>query len=388
MLRALRHFIRSTLSKNFILAVSGLAILSATIGFIAINVSPYESQPAENMFSSETQDQQRRTYSRAEVRAVDANSTVVRFVDGPMKGLQRDIPLRDLQLIVTREKVGDTVLIADPVDYPSIVERWRIPGLALLFVLFVMAIVLIGRRKGVMGSVGLAISIGIICFYVIPLILGGAPSFWVIVSAAFMIAIISLYVAHGANRRTTIALLATMIILSLVVVLAVFSGWLVGLTGAYDESSSLFAATHPTIDMRGVLVGGMIIATLGVLDDIVTAQVAVVDQLRKANMKLGIGELYRRASAVGGEHIAALINTLALAYVGISLPVVLSIVDLQDSNNFLVLLNSEFIAQELTRTIVSSLGLIFAVPISTLLAAILLSKWDDIRKSISTRSMR
>ncbi|RYZ90965.1 MAG: YibE/F family protein, partial [Moraxellaceae bacterium] len=133
---------------------------------------------------------------------------------------------------------------------------------------------------------------------------------------------------------------------------------------------------------------GMIIATLGVLDDIVTAQVAVVDQLRKANAKLGINELYTRASAVGGEHIAALINTLALAYVGISLPIVLSIVDLQSSNNLLVLFNSEFIAQELTRTIVSSLGLILAVPISTLFAAILLTRWDDIIKRLSARRNR
>lgn len=388
MRHAVFHYIRSQCTKSRLLIVLVLAVISIAIGLIAVNASPYESETARGIFSSEVKNQDRRSYSRAEVKSVDADKTVVRFIDGPMKGLQRDIPLRDLQLVSTREKVGDVVLIVNPVDYPSIVEQWRIPGLALLLVLFIIAIVLIGRRKGVMGSVGLAISIAIICLYVIPLILNGAPSFWVIVSAAFMIAIVSLYVAHGANRRTTVALMATLVILSIVVGLAVFSGWLVGLTGAYDEASSIFAATHPMIDMRGVLVGGMIIATLGVLDDIVTAQVAVVDQLRKANAKLGIKELYTRASAVGGEHIAALINTLALAYVGISLPIVLSIVDLQSSNNLPVLFNSEFIAQELTRTIVSSLGLILAVPISTLFAAILLTRWDYLANSLVTRLNR
>ncbi|RYX78779.1 YibE/F family protein [bacterium] len=388
MRRTVSHYIQSQITKSRLLTVLVLTVISVAIGFIAVNASPYEPEAARGIFSSETNNQDRRSYSRAEVKSVETDKTIVRFVDGPMKGLLRDIPLRDLQLVNTREKVGDVVLIIDSVDYPSIVEQWRIPGLALLLVLFIIAIVLIGRRKGVMGSVGLAISIAIICLYVIPLILNGAPSFWVIMSAAFMIAIVSLYVAHGANRRTTIALLATIVILMAVVGLAVFSGWLVGLTGAYDEASSIFAATHPTIDMRGVLVGGMIIATLGVLDDIVTAQVAVVDQLRKANAKLGIKELYTRASAVGGEHIAALINTLALAYVGISLPIVLSIVDLQSSNNLLVLFNSEFIAQELTRTIVSSLGLILAVPISTFFAAILLTRWDDIVKPLVARLNR
>lgn len=363
-----------------------LAMIALVAGVVAVNASPYTapSQP-KSMLSINQQDSNLVNYLRAKVTYVDAEKSVVHILEGPRKGLEQTIPIRDLQLPATREKVGDTVLIVDSQQYPAITEHWRIPGLLLLGMLFIVAIVLIGRRKGVMGSVGLAISVAIIGLYVIPLILQGAPSFWVIVSASFMIAAISLYVAHGRNRRTTIALLATIIILLIVVALAVFSGWLIGLTGAYDETSSIFAATHPTIDMRGVLVGGMIIATLGVLDDIITAQVAVVDQLRKANAKLGIRELYNRASVVGGEHIAALINTLALAYIGVSLPMVLSIVDTSYSQNIFVLFNSEFIAQELTRTIVSSLGLIFAVPVSTFLAAVLLSNWDHIKSKIRSQ---
>lgn len=132
--------------------------------------------------------------------------------------------------------------------------------------------------------------------------------------------------------------------------------------------------------MRGVLIGSVLIATLGGLDDVVTTQVATVDELMNANTDQTNREVYRRALSVGGEHIAAVINTLALAYVGVALPTLLAMAvyySSQSGHSLVAFFNSEFIAQEVIRTSVSSIGLIAAVPLSTYLAVMILKKWNN-----------
>src|SRR5690606_30788086 len=128
------------------------------------------------------------------------------------------------------------------------------------------------------------------------------------------------------------------------------------------------------IDVRGLLIGGIIIATLGVLDDVVTTQTATIDELHKANPRLSFWQLVQRGYAVGTEHVIALVNTLALAYVGVSLPMVLSITLSSQSQSLLSILNSEFIAQEIVRTLVSSIALVLAVPLSTVVAAVCIAR--------------
>lgn len=374
--------LRTLVSKQRIWIASCLAIVVGLLVVSSLTVSPLKQSPV-GIFSEQPALQTE--YLRATVVSIDAESSTVRYIDGPRAGTIERVPIPALTTQSHREQPGDTIVVASGQQSNSVFDKWRLPQLLLLIAVFFIAIVVIGRKKGIMGAVGLGISIGIIGLYVVPRILDGAPSFWTIISAAYVIAIVSLYIAHGFHRRTTIALAATLLVLSIVVALAVFSGWFVGLTGSYDETTALLSISSQSIDMRGVLVGGMIIATLGVLDDIITAQVAVVDQLRKANPKLGVRELYKRGSAVGGEHIAALINTLALAYVGVSLPVILSIVGNQYSYSIPVLFNGEFIAQEVTRTIVSSLGLLVAVPISTMLAAVALCHWSRITAILKIR---
>lgn len=376
--------LRSLFTKQRIWIIAGLFAVVGFIVIIAVTASPFR-QPSSGIFSEQSVQPE---YVRATVLSIDTEASTVKYIDGPRAGMVERVSIPAFSNQTHREQPGDTVVVTDGQRSNSIYDKWRLPQLLLLIAAFVIAIVVIGRKKGVMGSVGLGISIGIIGLYVVPRILDGASSFWTIVGAAYAIAVVSLYVAHGFHRRTTIALVATLLVLSIVVGLAVFSGWFVGLTGRYDETTALLAISSQNIDMRGVLVGGMIIATLGVLDDIVTAQVAVVDQLRKANPRLGVRELYKRGSAVGGEHIAALINTLALAYVGVSLPIILSIVGSQYNYSIPILFNGEFIAQEVTRTIVSSLGLLVAVPISTLLAAVALCHWRQITDILKTRLHR
>ena len=135
-----------------------------------------------------------------------------------------------------------------------------------------------------------------------------------------------------------------------------------------EESIFIQSGVLQEVNLRGLLLGGIIIGALGVLDDITTAQTAAIDELSKANHKLGFAELYKAGTSIGREHIASLINTLALAYVGASLPILL-LVSLNEDMPWWVMVNSEFIAEEIVRTLVGSSTLLLAVPISTWLAA-------------------
>ena len=165
-----------------------------------------------------------------------------------------------------------------------------------------------------------------------------------------------------------------MITLGIAAALSIISVSLAKLSGAaQEEASYLHLEALPTLDLRGLLLGGIIIGALGILDDVTTAQVAVVDELKKANPSLSHGELYRRGISVGQEHIASLINTLVLAYAGASFPLLL-VFALDKTIPLWVSLNAEFIAEEVVRTLVGSIALVFAVPISTFLAAYFFSR--------------
>jgi hypothetical protein len=178
----------------------------------------------------------------------------------------------------------------------------------------------------------------------------------------------------NANHRTSIALASTLLAL----------GFSVGLAAAFVRLASLFGTGseaafylqyggYQMLNLRGLLLGGIIVGTLGVLDDITTAQVATVEEISIADPRLSFAELYRRGLSVGREHIASLVNTLALAYAGASLPLFL-IFSINKVQPIWVILNGEPVAEEFVRTLVGSSGLIIAVPISTWLAAYFFSR--------------
>ena len=248
-------------------------------------------------------------------------------------------------------------------------EKYRLPSLLGLTIFFFLLGVLLGGRVGFTSVLGLSVSIAILMLYVVPKIIAGGNPLLISLTGAALIAVTSLYLAHGWNRRTTIALISTLITLMLSTILAVafvHFGKLFGM-GA-EESVFLQTGILQQINLRGLLLGGIIIGALGVLDDITTSQTAAIDELSKANHKLGFLELYRSGTSIGREHIASLINTLALAYVGASLPILLLFSVNQDAP-WWVIVNSEFVAEEIIRTLVGSCTLLLAVPISTWMAA-------------------
>jgi uncharacterized membrane protein len=269
-------------------------------------------------------------------------------------------------------KVGNQVVVnqqqfEDTTQY-SVSDLYRLPSLLYIFLAFVVFIVIFSGKRGVTALAGLAFSIWLLLYYVVPQIAGGADPMAVSLISSVVIAGVALYLAHGFNKRTTISLVSTLITLCLAVIAAVSFVSVTKLFGlGSEESLELQYGALTNINLQGLLLAGIIIGALGVLDDITTAQAAAIEEIHKANPKLNFHELYNRGMSVGREHITSLVNTLALAYAGASLPMLLLFTVYKQP--LWVTLNSEFVVEEVVRTVVGSLALTLAVPITTGLAA-------------------
>jgi len=246
----------------------------------------------------------------------------------------------------------------------------RTGPLLILFATFVAFSVLISGWKGVRGLLGMGVSIAVIILYIIPQILAGKDPILVSVSGAFFLLAVTLYLVYGWTLKTHAAVLGTFFSLILTALLAGYFVDLTRLTG-YGSENALFLMQQSagTINMQGLVLGGMLIGALGVLDDLVITQASVVFEIFSLNPELSIRALYRRSMRVGQDHVAATVNTLVLAYAGAALPMFLlfSISGVQIG----YLLNLEYVAEEVVRTMVGSLGLIAAVPLTTYLSSLI-----------------
>lgn len=275
----------------------------------------------------------------------------------------------------TTSSVGKTLVLtrADDSAY-QIADAYRLPGIFGVLVMFIALALWFGRWRAGTSLVGLVVSIAVLAGFLVPRIAGGADPLATTLIASGAILAVSLPLAHGFSRRTGIALLGTIIALVLGTGLAKLFVALGKLTGTGSEEAFMVQTSSlPDLNLSGLLLAGIIIGVLGVLDDVTTTQAAAVDEIRRADPSLSPRELYRRGLSVGREHIAALINTLALAYAGAALPLFLLFVTSQEMP-FWVVANSEFVVEEIIRTLVGSAALILAVPITTVLASRMLTK--------------
>ncbi|WP_369196850.1 YibE/F family protein [Streptomyces djakartensis] len=246
----------------------------------------------------------------------------------------------------------------------------RLP-LGLLAGIFAVAVVVVGRLRGLMALISLAISFMVLNFFILPAILQGSNPLLVAVVGASAIMLIALYLCHGLSARTSVAVLGTLISLLLIGVLgSVFIDW-AALTGNTDDNTGLIHGLYPTIDMSGLLLAGVIIGSLGVLDDVTVTQTSAVWELHEANPTMGWRGLYRAGIRIGRDHIASVVNTLVLAYAGAALPLLLLFSIAQSSVGTVA--NSELVAEEIVRTLVGSIGLVASVPVTTALAALVVS---------------
>lgn len=273
-----------------------------------------------------------------------------------------------------RLRVGSKVIISEQqisLDGPEYVvnDVYRIPILVGLFGLFAFLVVFISGWQGLFSIGGMFFSLFVLVSYVVPHILAGENPLLVTILGASVVAVITMYLSHGFKPRVHIALLSMVLCLGAVGLLsfvAVQMGQFVGL-GSEEAAFLQFGQTQH-INLQGLLLAGILLGTLGILDDITLAQTSVVEQLKAVNKKLTFAELYNRGLTVGKDHIASLVNTLVFAYAGTSLPLFL-LFTLYQTQPTWVVINSEMIAEELIRTLAGSIGLVMAVPITTFIAS-------------------
>ena len=240
--------------------------------------------------------------------------------------------------------------------------------LIILVVLFVSLMVWFAGRQGVRALASLALSIAAIVFILIPALLAGYDPALSSLAIAGLILAVVLFGTHGINPRSLSAFGGTFTAVLLTVLIALFFVSAMRLTGfGSDASVYLNFSTGGALDFAGLLLGSIIIGILGVLDDVSITQASVVQELKAVNKAMGLRELYSRAIRVGRDHVGSLVNTLALAYVGVSLPLVLLFARADSAIS--LTLNQEVVAAELVRIIIGSIGLILAVPLTTLIAA-------------------
>ncbi|MBO1416383.1 YibE/F family protein [Streptomyces sp. FH025] len=251
----------------------------------------------------------------------------------------------------------------------SVVDVDRNLPMGVLAGLFAVAVVVVGRWRGVTALVALAISFAVLSLFILPAILRGADPLLVAIVGAGAIMLIALYLCHGLSARTSVAVLGTLVSLVLIGVLSlVFASW-AHLTGNTSEETGLIHDLYPGIEVRGLLLAGFVIGSLGVLFDVTVTQTSAVWELHQADPTMGARRLYRTGMRIGRDHIASTVNTLVLAYAGAALPLLLlfSIAH----REVLSVATSEQVAEEIARTLVGSIGLVASVPVTTGLAALI-----------------
>jgi uncharacterized membrane protein len=247
----------------------------------------------------------------------------------------------------------------------------RSDPMLVLLALFVGAVLLLGRWRGLGALAGLAFSLLVIVEFTLPAILDGRDAVVVALASASLIAFAALFLAHGFELATTVALLSTFASLVLTALLAAMFVGATHLTGMTDDSSFLLGGLAQGIDPKGILLAGIVIGALGVLDDVTVTQVSAVWELKRLRPELSTRELVRPSLRIGRDHISSTVNTLFLAYAGATLPLLLLFTQARQS--FGDIATREVVATEVVRAVVGSIGLVASVPISTWLAAAVVS---------------
>ena len=301
----------------------------------------------------------------------------VKLLEGEYAGIPMEVDYgkRQIHPEGIRFDVGDVILVSlsqgpDGVLNAYFADYVRTPMLGWLALAFALAIVVTGKWKGFRSLLGMAFSLFVIIGYIIPHILIGEDPVRVSIIGSAILLTVTLYLTYGWTLKTHASTLGMFVVLVLTGTLAWFAIQLTRLNGTgSEEALFLMQMSAVTINLRGLMLGGMIIGALGVLDDLVTTQSSAVFELHATDEMLGFRALVARAMRIGQDHVAATVNTLVLAYAGASLPALLMFS--LNRGNYLTLINFEFIAEEVVRTLVGSLGLIAAVPITTVIAAAL-----------------
>jgi uncharacterized membrane protein len=294
-----------------------------------------------------------------------------RILGGPDEGERASVEFTGGTALDTVEE-GSTIVVARNPNAPpevrySFVDHERRPVLFVLAVVFAVAVILLGRLRGVTALIGLVATFLIILEFLLPSILSGRSPTVAAAFGASAIAYVALYLAHGFGPMTTIALLGTLSSLVLTVALGTIFVGLAEFSGLASEEAFLVNLGAGDVDLSGLVLAGVIIGALGAIDDMTVTQASAVSELAATKPGTTRGALFRTGLRIGRDHVSSTVNTLFLAYVGASLPLLLLFVLTDQSALFVA--NREIVATEIARTLIGSVGLVASVPLTTWLAA-------------------
>jgi len=311
-------------------------------------------------------------------------SVIVQKGDYAGQSFEIEYGTRQILNQITHIEIGDRLFITitsspDGAVSAHFTDFNRSNSLLILFGLFIAASVLISGWKGVRSLIGILLSLAIIILIILPGIQEGKDPLTVSIFGTFLFVAFSLYIVYGWTVKTHAAVLGSLAALAITGVLAYIFVNHARLTGYGDENMFYISEmTQNTLNVRSLLLAGILIGTIGVLDDLVIAQASAVFELYRNKPELNFKTLYKSAMNIGQDHIAATVNTLVLAYAGASLPMLL-LFSIQ-SIDYGMAINLEYIAEEFIRTMVGSLGLFAAVPITTILSALIAVNYRNMGK--------
>lgn len=279
-----------------------------------------------------------------------------------------DVFVVDADVEVTFDESGVPIAVvpAEITTQYQFADFQRTRVLLVAFLVFAAAVVALGRWRGVAALVGLGATLIIVVVWILPAILDGRNPALVALVGASAVAYVALYLTHGVNLMTTVALLGTLGALALTTVLSAVTVTAANFTGFATEESTLLTL-FDGIDVRGLVLAGMVLGAAGALDDVTVTQSSAVWQLKASRPDAGFRPLWRGGLRIGQHHIGSTVNTLLLAYLGASLPLAILLILAEQSLGSVI--NSEVVAVEIVRTLVGSIGLVAAVPLTTWLAA-------------------
>jgi uncharacterized membrane protein len=279
-------------------------------------------------------------------------------------------------------KNGDKVKVSiftnpDNSQQIFITDFIRTSPLYWLFGLFVLLVLIVGRKSGFGSIVGMAISFAVLFIFIIPQITAGQNPIWTTLIGVLFILPVTFYLSHGINKKTTIALVSTFLSVCFTSLLSIFFINAAKISGyANEQAGFIQTARSGSFDIQGLLFAGIVISIIGILDDVTISQASIVNQLKIELPKAKVLELYKKAMNIGRDHIGSVVNTLILVYAGASLPLLVLFTD--SSIGFNEALNNEIVAEEIVKTLVASIGLILSIPLTTILAAYFLSNDKEV----------
>lgn len=312
---------------------------------------------------------------------ITCGSARVRITSGPTRGDLADLPTTEGRPGAPVIREDDRLRLSYFADGPegfeyAFVDFQRRTPLVALAAFFVVAVVLLARVQGVRALAGMALSLLVVIGFLLPALLRGGPPLVLALVAASVVAFLALYLAHGIHVGTHVAFLGSILALALTAGLGAAFVSLAHLTGLGDEDAVVLSVAAGDLDLRGLILAGLVVGALGVLDDITVTQVSAVAEIQAVAPESSAWDLYRSGLRIGRDHVASTVNTLVLAYVGATLPLMLLFS--QGGRGAADVVTSELVATEVVRALVGSIGLVAAVPITTGLAAVVVHRWGAV----------